>query len=206
MLHEISATHVGASLFPAIGDACAMRQIDRCRAGIGLSECNARVRRSARMRAELCAGSQATRLSEGPARPTAPHVSDLPTSRRTVFILMRQSVPAQAAERGHHCAHTACNRTWCVACCHVCSMRDPCRPALLPTLPESIAREALTVARVLARRLPRSAVVNDAPESPLHAQRWDDSGVTACAARSRGMPSSMGASAQRAHATLVSLY
>ncbi len=87
--------------------------------------------------------------------------------------------------------------------CAQCATHSLCRPALLPTLPESIAREALTVARVLARRLPRSAVVNDAPESPLRAQRWDDSGVTACPARSRGMPSSMGASAQRTRATRV---
>ena len=70
------------------------------------------------------------------------------------------------------------------------------RPCSLPCLSLSHESLSLTVARVLARRLPRSAVVNDAPESPLRAQRWDDSGVTACPARSRGMPSSMGASAQ----------
>jgi hypothetical protein len=133
VLHEISATHVGASLFPAIGDACAMRQIDRCRAGIGLSECNARVRRSARMRAELCAGSQATRLSEGPGRSTAPHVSDLPTSRRTVFILMRQSVPAQAAERGHHCAHTDNMQSHVVRCMWSCVLNArPMQAGLAP--------------------------------------------------------------------------
>ena len=133
VLHEISATHVGASLFPAIGDACAMRQIDRCRAGIGLSECNARVRRSARMRAELCARSQATRLREGPARPTAPHVSDLPTSRRTVFILMRQSVPAQAAERGHHCAHTDNMQSHVVRCMLSCVLNArPMQAGLAP--------------------------------------------------------------------------